>query len=162
LTSTRQASAQVNAHKQVGKQALLMPLAIEVSLSERLALETMSETLGAFGFDIVSLGGNTFALHTIPVDLTVHSPQELFKDILGDLVSEETQGALSLQDKKKKIILSVSCRSAIKFGDPLTGEELRMLLEILERTPNNQSCIHGRPVFYRVSLDELAKWFKRR
>ena len=60
-----------------------------------------------------------------------------------------------------KTIAYLSCRSAIKAGEPLTFEEQKNVVEKLLATTGNYTCPHGRPVMIFLSMSELDDWFKR-
>ena len=51
--------------------------------------------------------------------------------------------------------------AAVKAGDPLTDEEMDALLARRCGLPRASACPHGRPTVLSVTLEELAKQFKR-
>jgi DNA mismatch repair protein MutL len=137
-----------------------MPLTFEVSLQEKEMLESRSAVLKALGFEVTPFSGNTYALHAVPAIVKIKDPIALTKSLFHDLTEGDI--ATSFEDLQKRALKSVACKSAIAFGDSLTPEEQRALITTLEQTQNNQSCIHGRPTRYTITMDELARWFKRR
>ena len=145
--------------KAISKQSMIIPESMECSLNEKQLLEDNIKTLNELGFEIEPFGGNTFSIQSVPADLRISNPSALIKDILHEI--QENDSKTPLDALKKKIIDVIACKSAVKFGDPLTEEEQYALIETLENTPNNQSCTHGRPISHSISLEDLAKWFKR-
>ena len=50
-----------------------------------------------------------------------------------------------------------ACRSAVKFGDPLTAQESQNLIKDLAKCKNFNQCAHGRPTFYPLfKIPELT------
>ena len=56
----------------------------------------------------------------------------------------------------------LSCKSAIKAGQPLAADEVYSLLEAWMATPDREYCPHGRPVVLTFGGDDLEKLFKRK
>ena len=121
--------------------------------------KTQKEFLVGLGFEIEPFGKNTISIQAVPADIKMHDPVKLIQEVVHDLATDEA--TKTPEEKRKKMIDMIACRSAVKFGDALTREEQIALIETLEKTPNNQSCTHGRPVSHTLTLDELAKIFKR-
>lgn len=65
------------------------------------------------------------------------------------------------KDRQKRIIKLIACHSAVKFGQALKFEEQEELVKAWQESDYNQTCPHGRPIFYQITLDELAKIFNR-
>ncbi|MBT6401194.1 DNA mismatch repair protein MutS [candidate division WWE3 bacterium] len=63
---------------------------------------------------------------------------------------------------KSVYLRQVACKSAIKAGDYLSIEDRKKLFEDLENTKTEYTCPHGRPVKLELSLNELARMFKRK
>ena len=140
-------------------QRLLVPLTIEVSPTQAVALEGMIEELGRFGFELEPFGGQTFVLRAVPVVLTGKDPDK----IMGEIVDEADMlhpGA-GLARIEEAFMQTVSCHGAVKAGDELTLEEMNRLLADLERAEISTHCPHGRPLIYHLDLKEIEKKFKR-
>jgi DNA mismatch repair protein MutL len=54
-----------------------------------------------------------------------------------------------------------SCKAAIKAGDKLSEEEMRLLIDQLFATSMPYVCPHGRPIVVKISLDEFDRRFGR-
>jgi len=60
----------------------------------------------------------------------------------------------------EKMILSVSCKSAIKANMELTLEQMEEIVStIFEKRYTN--CPHGRPLYITLPLSELERKFRR-
>ena len=143
----------------VHKQALALPLCIELDPHEYIRFEEARETFDALGFETEPLGNQSINLISVPAALSIRDPGTLFKAILTSL--QESERTASTDPLIHKMLMVVACKNSVKFGDILTQEEQQALITTLEKTPNNNTCIHGRPVSYRITLNELARMFKR-
>jgi DNA mismatch repair protein MutL len=61
-----------------------------------------------------------------------------------------------------RIVASFACRSAVKAGQRLNVEEMKMLADQLFAVENPYSCPHGRPTVHKFSLEDVERWFARR
>ncbi|HMO97246.1 MAG TPA: hypothetical protein PKD27_14130, partial [Tepidiformaceae bacterium] len=57
---------------------------------------------------------------------------------------------------------TVACHSSIRAGMPLAMEEMRRLLEDLERTAQPRTCPHGRPTLVHLGTEAIERQFGRR
>ena len=60
-----------------------------------------------------------------------------------------------------EVLHSLSCRAAIKAGDPLSQAEVDTLVADRLRYPGTRHCPHGRPTSLMLSKRELDKQFRR-
>jgi DNA mismatch repair protein MutL len=60
------------------------------------------------------------------------------------------------------MVASFACRSAVKGGQKLSVDEMRMLADQLFAVDNPYSCPHGRPTIHRISLEDVEHWFSRK
>lgn len=135
------------------------PGEFELPISESELLKENLEMFTELGFTIKQKLETTFEITTVPVILQDRNYVELIKDILEDL--EEHEAIKSIDTTSNKMLAYLACRSAVKAGDPLTKDQMKQLLEELDKTPNNTTCPHGRPIRIAVSLQDLHKMFKR-
>lgn len=59
-------------------------------------------------------------------------------------------------------IIRCACRSSIKAGDSVSFIETKKMISDLFKCNHPFTCPHGRPTAYRISLNELEKFFKRK
>ena len=57
--------------------------------------------------------------------------------------------------------MQMACKSAIKGGDDLSKDEIKILLKDMGDNNVVLFCPHGRPVLVRITKKEIEKWFKR-
>ena len=138
---------------------LAKPKLFELSLSDSEILEEHISLFRQLGFELEQFKDNTFFLHAIP---------HLFKDrdqttLLTELIEDIRQDKQPKQIDKisSKMIAYLACRAAIKAGDRLTKKQAKELIQQLEKTPNNATCPHGRPVKIEIDIQRIHKVFKR-
>lgn len=139
----------------VESQELLIPETIMLDAADAIILKDVMPALSEYGFGIESFGHNSFILRSVPVFLTYKDTKQLMMDILDDIDTKEKS------QQYEKLIISLSCRGAIKAGNRLRPIEREELVDEWLNTENNMSCPHGRPIAKRLSGNDLAKWFLR-
>ncbi|MBT7007296.1 DNA mismatch repair endonuclease MutL [Candidatus Falkowbacteria bacterium] len=147
----------------LSSQKLLLPNNIELTVAEARALSDNKIVLERLGFEISELSGNTFAISAVPQFLINSDIKEVVLEITGgfteDFVADDT-----ISEPLNKIFNMMSCRSAIKFGDELSEDGMRALINDIERVEDNKAkytCVHGRPCVIEHTFDDLRKMFHR-
>jgi DNA mismatch repair protein MutL len=84
----------------------------------------------------------------------------MIRDIADEL--EEFGDGLALKEKLEEICGNMACRSSIRAGRRLGGEEMNALLRQMEATPHSGQCNHGRPTYVELKLADIEKLFGRR
>jgi DNA mismatch repair protein MutL len=138
-------------------QVLIAPFLFEFT-SAMAALDTdWQSDLGRLGFVLEKFGPKTYRVSEIPsfTDIAVATSfLEDFFDQLTDEQANEDSHAL------EKMILH-ACRQAVKANDHLDIQEIKRLLEDLDRTENPLSCPHGRPTYIQLKKHEIERLFRR-
>jgi DNA mismatch repair protein MutL len=60
-----------------------------------------------------------------------------------------------------EVLISASCKMAVKAGDPLSFEEMNALVGDLLKSDNPYTCPHGRPIIIELSNADLDRKFGR-
>lgn len=141
-------------------QPLLMPLELELGLESLRLFEGNRCDFEALGFEIETFGGSTVVLRAVPSGLEQREPVQTFKEILSDLRESETPR--TVLPFRERLLTSVACHGAIKFGDLLTLKEMDVLIRDMESTKNASHCPHGRPSWITFDFNQLEGMFKRR
>jgi len=139
-------------------QQILFSIPLELSLSELEIFRSGRDLFRAMGFDLEPFGGKSILVRGYPAGLRNWEDGRLLLQIFDDLVHERVPGD-TLSDK---LVASFACRSAIKAGQRLSVEEMRLLADQLFEVENPYSCPHGRPTIHRLSVEEIERWFHRR
>ena len=137
------------------KQNLLVPIRFELDPREKqLALEN-TEIFSSFGFDIDDFEKNEILLRTTPTMDLRDSYENIIKEILDNISKNKDK------DIRENIIVSMSCKGAIKANYKLTIEEMYSMVAKLHEV-GEYTCPHGRPIIVKMSLLDLEKLFKRK
>ena len=138
-------------------QQLLWGIGLHLSVSEWEILENYSEVFREMWFEIDILTQGNIMIHTIPDFMWKTNIEKIFMHILSDVSQVWSK---SLDEVRNKIWAYTACRSAVKFGDPLSVFEMHALLRDAS-LDYSATCPHGRPVVYDIDLEELQKKYER-
>ena len=140
-------------------QNLINVQIIELPAKESLILSSNLSEFKRYGFDIETFGKDTFIVRTVPVILGKVRSKDMIRDIVEDFINLSKSEKIS--EISEKIIITMSCRAAIKGGEELTAHSIKALIDELAKTENPFTCPHGRPTIINMSVAELEKKFKR-
>ena len=142
-------------NKTMSKQNLLVPIRFELDPREKqLALENL-EIFSSFGFDIDDFDRNEILVRSIPTMNLRDSYENIIREILDNISKNKDI------DIRENIIVSMSCKGAIKANHKLTLEEMYSMVAKLHEV-GEYTCPHGRPIIVKMSLLDLEKLFKRK
>jgi DNA mismatch repair protein MutL len=139
-------------------QQVLFPIALELSLQELEVFRTTKDIFRKLGFFLEPFGGTSILVRGYPHGIKNWNEGKLLLQIFDDLLQGKTPG----NSHAERIVASFACRSAVKAGQKLTVEEMKMLADQLFAVQNPYSCPHGRPTIHRISLEDVEHWFSRR
>ena len=142
--------------KHISVQNLLVPIKINISNKDREIVEEHQETLKRFGFEIDFFGKNDILIRAVPNLKFSSSIENLVRKIIEDLKNTKIKNSL-IED----IVITASCKNAVKANEKLTNEEIEILLDKLYEI-DEYTCPHGRPIILKLSLDDIEKGFKRK
>ena len=132
-------------------QPLALPLEMGLHPSQTEILQELWDGLRDVGFRLETDGPSRLLVRGIPPTLDAGKAREYLSDALAEK-------ARTLDD----LWTMMSCKSAIKAGQPLAVDEALALLETWLATPERDYCPHGRPVVITWSPADLEKLFKRK
>jgi DNA mismatch repair protein MutL len=139
-------------------QQILFSIHLELSLAELEVFRTSQPVFEKLGFNLEPFGGKSILVRGYPQGLKNWDEGKLLLQMFDDVLHERVPGD-SVTDR---LVASFACRSAIKAGQKLTLDEMKLLADQLFATENPYSCPHGRPTIHRLSVEEIEKWFHRR
>lgn len=141
-------------------QELLLPLNITVSPIEKKIVLDLKEELGKLGYLIEEFGNNEFIIRSVPAEIYEKDHANILKDLIEEF--KEDKSMKNYESIREKILITISCKSAVKAGYSLKYGEMIKLIIDLKNTKNPYTCPHGRPIIYKITEDTLQKIFKRR
>ncbi|MGL5124023.1 MAG: DNA mismatch repair endonuclease MutL [Fusobacteriaceae bacterium] len=141
--------------KDISRQALLIPQRINIDVRDKDIIFEKKEILKELGFEIEEFGKNEILIRTIPIFKFQESIESLFREVMKELKEYKQR------DPRESIIISMSCKGAIKAGKKLTIEEMDILIGDLHKI-GEYTCPHGRPIILKLDLNEIEKKIKRK
>lgn len=140
-------------------QRMLVPEPVTLPPAEAAAVLEQTDLLKEVGIEVEPFGGDTVLVSAYPTMLARQNPAEVLKGVVDKLMGEAKN--LDQRDLVDELLHMISCKAAIKSGDPLTPEEITSLLEQRELCQDGHHCPHGRPTSLTFSREQLDKKFKR-
>ena len=139
-------------------QLLLMPLSVNLTPTEKVIAVEKADFLMEMGFETDDLGGNSITLRSLPADCLYEEGEDLFIEILGILMGNESGEITAIRDKA---IYTVACHSAIRANQGLTLPELEKLYKEAAELEGITTCPHGRPITVKLTKYQIEKMFGR-
>ena len=141
-----------------GSQMLAPASVITLTGREEGELHTHEDVFKSMGYEIEPLGGSTYAIRAVPMELYGNDATELLRETLEEMVEEKMTGTPGAILSK---IASMSCKAAVKGNSLLSEKEAQALIDELLRLDNPYHCPHGRPTMIVFSQADIDKKFKR-
>jgi DNA mismatch repair protein MutL len=150
--------------RQLGKgelerQNLLIPQVLDLPAGEAALLEQRLELLDRVGFGVEKFGRDAYVIRTAPALLPAGDYREALRRMIAEVAEVGESGELreGLEDR----LATIACHSVIRAHRKLEKEEIRALLEDLDRIDFATQCPHGRPVLIELSEEQLERMFRR-
>jgi DNA mismatch repair protein MutL len=139
-------------------QPLLLPIVVNLSLADADGAETHAALFASLGLDFDRGGPSQIFLRSTPALLPNADPASLLKDMISDL---REQGRAAASQAFDRALGTMACHQAVRANRRLTIPEMNALLREMERTVRSDQCVHGRPTWSFVGMDELDRLFLR-
>ncbi len=138
-------------------QKTMFPVTIELSHSEMVIMNDISDRLGMVGYDISVLNPTTISVNGHPEDVG----QSEIKEIIAAFISGYTE---TMADPKlgetEKLAASLARASAIPYGKALSHMEMEELFDRLFACQSPNYTPAGKAVMIITPIDEIDKKFK--
>ena len=142
--------------RKLESQQLLIPQKIEVTAVEKSIISENQEIFSEFGFDIDQFSDNEMLLRAVPAFDFREDVKNVLQKLLEDLKNEN-----EIKDLRENIIISMSCKGAVKAGQKLDMDEMRNMVRRLHEV-GKYTCPHGRPIIVKLTKNDLDKMFGRK
>lgn len=139
----------------VSMQQLLVPIRVLVDPRERELIFEEEENFTKAGFEIDRFSDNEILIRAVPMLDLRDSIENIFREILKNI--KENRNI----DIRESILISMSCKGAIKANEKLNHEEMERIVRELHEI-GEYTCPHGRPIITKITRDDLEKLFKRK
>ncbi|WP_300341122.1 DNA mismatch repair endonuclease MutL [Fusobacterium sp.] len=140
---------------EVSMQQLLVPVRVLVDPREKEIIFENSENFLKAGFEIDRFSDNEILIRAIPIIDLRDSIENIFRNILKNIKENRNL------DIRESILISMSCRGAIKANEKLEISEMEKIIRELHEI-GEYTCPHGRPIIVKITRDDLEKLFKRK
>jgi DNA mismatch repair protein MutL len=138
-------------------QALLFPKALSLSPADAALVRDLHAEIQALGFEFSEVGKNDFLIQGVPADLGEENELELFEGMLEQYKLHQTDLRL---DKPERLARSVARRSASRYAQRLSTDELKALIDQLFASSNPHYTPGGEPTMGLLGLEKLAGLLK--
>lgn len=140
----------INSRQFYPSEILSSPAVLDLSYEEKERLKKIRQLLEFTGYRFVFK--DKVYISAVPQDIDVS------KAILA--IKELTQAELI--NPKEEVASKISCRISFMAGDKIEYEEAKKLLEEWIKTDNPHLCPHGRPIYYKISVDQIKQFVGRK
>lgn len=137
---------------------LLVPITMEFTLKEKILIMENKDKLSNLGISIDEFGNNVVIIRSIPTWIPNGDEVEFIHDIIQHLIIDEPVNKGIMYDSLAK---KLSCKQSIKANMHIREDEVKVLLEGLDKCEMPYTCPHGRPTMIKFTKYEIEKLFKR-
>lgn len=140
-------------------QNLLVAASLELDDEQRLYLEENLSFFKQIGFDI-RIASRDVEIHGVPSLFISSDIESLFEKVFE--LSDDTRDLQRNYDEAKEdLVATIACHNSIRTNQKLTADEIVSQYNQLAACDNPYSCPHGRPVVWKLTLDQIDKNFDR-
>jgi DNA mismatch repair protein MutL len=145
--------------RDAASQRLLLPITVELTDEELDAVEQHRDLLERTGFAVEAFGGRAVVLQAVPAPHPRFDAELCFRELVADLARGRFGGWSSALER---FAATYACRAAVKAGEALSEQEMRILLARLFGTALPPHDVHGRATIVQLPREELERRFGRR
>lgn len=138
-------------------QGLLFPELIRFSASESVVLDSIMGELEILGFDLSNLGGGSYSINSVPVELKGAD----YAEVICDMIKVASETARDVKDDiRSSLALSLAKASAIPYGQVLSQKEMDELMASLLSSQLPDFTPDGKKILTIMKDDEFSKLFQ--
>jgi DNA mismatch repair protein MutL len=140
-------------------QRLLVPEPVDLTAAEAAAVLQERELLAGLGVAVEPFGGDTVLIESYPAMLANLPPAEVLREVVDHLL--EGGKRPERRDVVDRLLHSIACKAAVKYGDSLSPAEVEALLAQRHLAQDHHHCPHGRPTALVFTREDLDRQFQR-
>lgn len=133
---------QLSSHK-AHSQKVLFPEVVQFTVSDKLIIDRILPEMAEMGFQLDSLGGDSYAVNGVPAGIEGLNAVSLIQDMVASAVES---GASVKEDIDRTLALSLARNAAIPQGQVLTNSEMDNLVNELFTCENVNYTPSGEPI----------------
>ena len=141
------------------RQTLLIPVVLDLQPAVTTLLLGHLKELEGWGFDMATDAEGRLTVTAVPAGLREGEVAPALLE-LGDHLFQA--GGSTPANWREQALTTIACHSAVRAGQTLSHEEMRQLLQQLERCAIPRTCPHGRPTTLLLSQSQLERQFGRK
>lgn len=135
-------------------QKILFPEMVQFAMSDAVILDKILPEMTTLGFDIVSLGGGSYAVNGLPAGLDGVNVTTLVKDI----VTEASENGVSLGEEiNHSLAFGLARNASIPYGQVLSGAEMEELVNELFVCSNVNYTPDGKTILAILSQPDIEQ-----
>ena len=142
----------------VASQPLLIPVTVAANTADVDLAETHFAVFGRLGVDLTRAGPTQLVVRALPALLSSAEPAALVRDLLAGLGEEGGAGGERILERT---LGTMACHQAVRANRRLSVPEMNALLREMETSLRSDQCVHGRPTWSFLGMDELDRLFLR-
>lgn len=135
-------------------QPLLIPLLLEMTVSDYNAVKEQETLLSSVGFELEEFGDSSFRLIGVPFQCDGQDAETLFWETFRAMKHSGDRGA-----EESELLYSIACHKALKANHSLHPREMEQMVQDVMNLPS--TCPHGRPIVVTMTKTMIEKQFKR-
>jgi len=138
-------------------QNLLVPIEITITESDKEFLEEYMSMIENLGFQI-DIKKDKLLIKSLPIEFVKADISKLFNDIFNMEIEDSKK---DLKRLKLDMVATMACHTSIRTGQKLDIPLMKDVYYNLLECDNPYSCPHGRPIVWKMSIQELDSKFDR-
>lgn len=146
---------QLSSHK-AHSQKVLFPEVVQFTVSDKLIIDRILPEMAEMGFQLDSLGGDSYAVNGVPAGIEGINAVSLIQDMVASAVES---GASVKEDIDRTLALSLARNAAIPQGQVLTNSEMDNLVNELFTCENVNYTPSGEPIIAVMKQHDIEHLF---
>ena len=137
-------------------QKVLFPEIVEMPVADSQRVEKVVRQMQAMGFELTSLGGNSYAVNAIPTGLGGLNVATLVGEMVAGAMETDTN---VIGEVRKSLALSLARNAAIPYGQVLSNEEMEHLVNSLFACSDVNHTPDGKQILNILQQKEIDSLF---
>lgn len=145
--------------EKLNSQQLLVPIKIK---TDEIIFDTAKEhysDLEKLGFIFEFHQDNELIITGTPLLVKTTNIERLVLDVISELNKYGNSNALT--EHQEEILSTMACHTAVRANHQLSIPEMNAVLRDMEQTERSNYCNHGRPTWFKLTMNELDAMFMR-
>jgi DNA mismatch repair protein MutL len=143
----------------VPSQPQLVPVSVSLSRAQADVLEQFALSLATLGLHVQRSGPASVRVIETPALLHLRELDALLQTISSELLEDGSTHAI--EAAMDRALGTMACHNAVRANRQLSLAEMNALLRQMEATVRSDQCVHGRPTWVHLTMQELDRLFLR-